>query len=45
MIEIEEISKRYGDTTVVSDVSLTVAPHTVTVVVERPAPARRRSSE
>ncbi|MHC2545519.1 ABC-type proline/glycine betaine transport system ATPase subunit [Sinorhizobium meliloti] len=33
MIEIEEISKRYGDTTVVSDVSLTVAPHTVTVVV------------
>ena len=33
MIEIEGITKRYADTAVVSDVSLTVAPHTVTVVV------------
>ncbi|ASY65696.1 L-proline glycine betaine ABC transport system permease protein ProV (plasmid) [Sinorhizobium sojae CCBAU 05684] len=33
MIKFEHITKRYGDTEVVSDVSLTVAPHTVTVVV------------
>ncbi len=33
MIEIENITKRYGETTVVDDVSLTIAPRTVTVVV------------
>ncbi|WEX75291.1 ABC transporter ATP-binding protein [Sinorhizobium numidicum] len=33
MIEIKHITKRYGDTAVVSDVSLTVEPHTITVVV------------
>lgn len=33
MIEFEHITKRYGDTAVVRDVSMTVAPHTVTVVV------------
>ncbi|OCP15440.1 MULTISPECIES: ABC transporter ATP-binding protein [unclassified Ensifer] len=33
MIEIEGITKRYGETTVVSDVSLTIAPRTVTVIV------------
>ncbi len=33
MIEFQHITKRYDDTEVVSDVSLTVAPHTVTVVV------------
>ncbi|OHV78493.1 ABC transporter ATP-binding protein [Ensifer sp. LCM 4579] len=33
MIEFEHISKFYGDAEVVSDVSLAVAPHTVTVVV------------
>jgi len=33
MIEFEHITKRYGDTAVVRDVSMTVDPHTVTVVV------------
>lgn len=33
MIEIDTITKRYGDTTVVDQVSLTVAPRTVTVIV------------
>lgn len=33
MIEIENITKRYGDTTVVDDVSLVVEPRTVTVIV------------
>ncbi|HEV7308994.1 ABC transporter ATP-binding protein [Ensifer sp.] len=33
MIEIENITKRYGENTVVDDVSLTVAPRTVTVIV------------
>lgn len=33
MIEIENVTKRYGDTAVVDDVSLVVEPHTVTVVV------------
>lgn len=33
MIEIDHITKRYDGTTVVSDVSLTVEPHTVTVIV------------
>lgn len=33
MIEIESVSKRYGDTTVVDDVSFTVEPHTMTTVV------------
>lgn len=33
MIEIDTITKRYGDTTVVDEVSLTVAPRTVTVIV------------
>jgi osmoprotectant transport system ATP-binding protein len=33
MIEFDHITKRYDDTEVVSDVSLIVAPHTVTVVV------------
>ncbi len=33
MIEIDAVTKRYGDTTVVDAVSLTVAPRTVTVIV------------
>ncbi len=33
MIEIENITKRYGETAVVDDVSLTIAPRTVTVIV------------
>jgi len=33
MIEIDSITKRYGDTTVVDDVSMTIAPHTITVIV------------
>lgn len=33
MIEIDTITKRYGDTTVVDQVSLIVAPRTVTVIV------------
>lgn len=33
MIEFDHITKRYDDTEVVSDVSLTVEPHTVAVVV------------
>lgn len=33
MIEIESITKRYGENTVVDDVSLTIEPHTVTVIV------------
>lgn len=33
MIEIEKISKRYGDATVVNDVSFVVEPHTITTVV------------
>ncbi len=33
MIEIEGITKRYGETTVVRDVRLTIAPRTVTVIV------------
>lgn len=33
MIEIEGITKRYGETTVVRDVCLTIAPRTVTVIV------------
>lgn len=33
MIEIEGVSKRYGDTTVVDDVSFIVEPHTMTAVV------------
>ena len=33
MIEFDQITKRYGDTEVVSDVSFTVEPHTITVVV------------
>ncbi|MDK1373928.1 MULTISPECIES: ABC transporter ATP-binding protein [unclassified Sinorhizobium] len=33
MIEIEHVTKRYGNTTVVDDVSLTVEPHTITVIV------------
>ncbi|MGJ8571732.1 MAG: ABC transporter ATP-binding protein [Hoeflea sp.] len=33
MIEIEGLTKRYDETTVVADVSMVVEPHTVTVVV------------
>lgn len=33
MIEIENVSKRYGDTTVVDDVSFVVEPHTMAAVV------------
>ncbi len=33
MIEIESVTKRYGDTAVVDDVSLVVEPRTITVVV------------
>lgn len=33
MIEIESVSKRYGDTAVVEDVSFIVEPHTMTTVV------------
>lgn len=33
MIEIEKVSKRYGDATVVDDVSFVVEPHTMTTVV------------
>lgn len=33
MIEIESITKRYGDNTVVDTVSMTIAPRTVTVIV------------
>ncbi len=33
MIEIEGITKRYGDTNVVDDVSMVVEPHTVAVIV------------
>jgi osmoprotectant transport system ATP-binding protein len=33
MIEIDSITKRYGDTTVVDNVSLTIAPRTITVIV------------
>ncbi|TKT80288.1 ABC transporter ATP-binding protein [Aquamicrobium sp. LC103] len=33
MIEIEHITKRYGDIAVVDDVSFVVEPHTVTVIV------------
>ncbi|QRM53180.1 ABC transporter ATP-binding protein [Sinorhizobium sp. BG8] len=33
MIEIENVTKRYEDTPVVKNVSLTIEPHTVTVVV------------
>ncbi|MCJ8150396.1 ABC transporter ATP-binding protein [Shinella sedimenti] len=33
MIEIENITKRYGDNTVVDTVSMTVEPHTITVIV------------
>jgi osmoprotectant transport system ATP-binding protein len=33
MIEIENITKRYGDNTVVDNVSMTVEPHTITVIV------------
>jgi osmoprotectant transport system ATP-binding protein len=33
MIEIDSITKRYGDTTVVDNVSMTIAPHTITVIV------------
>ena len=33
MIEIDSITKRYGDNTVVDNVSMTIAPRTVTVIV------------
>ncbi|WP_411033579.1 ABC transporter ATP-binding protein [Shinella sp. BYT-45] len=33
MIEIDTITKRYGDTTVVDNVSMKIAPHTITVIV------------
>jgi osmoprotectant transport system ATP-binding protein len=33
MIEIEHITKRYGETTVVDDVSMLIAPRTLTVIV------------
>ncbi|MEY9723931.1 ABC-type proline/glycine betaine transport system ATPase subunit [Sinorhizobium fredii] len=33
MIEFDRITKRYDETEVVSDVSLTVMPHTITVIV------------
>ena len=33
MIEIDSITKRYGDTAVVDNVSMTIAPHTITVIV------------
>ncbi|MCR6502252.1 ABC transporter ATP-binding protein [Shinella sp. CPCC 101442] len=33
MIEIETITKRYADTTVVDNVSMTIAPRTITVIV------------
>ena len=33
MIEIDSITKRYGDAAVVDNVSLTIAPHTITVIV------------
>ncbi|UDF28144.1 UNVERIFIED_ORG: ABC transporter ATP-binding protein [Roseateles sp. XES5] len=33
MIEIETITKRYGDNTVVDTVSMTIAPRTITVIV------------
>ena len=33
MIEIEHITKRYGETTVVDDVSMVIEPRTVTVIV------------
>ena len=33
MIEIDSITKRYGQTAVVDDVSMTIAPHTITVIV------------
>ena len=33
MIEIETITKRYGENTVVDTVSMTIAPRTVTVIV------------
>ncbi|GAA4111444.1 ABC transporter ATP-binding protein [Aminobacter aganoensis] len=33
MIEIESITKRYGDVAVVDDVSMVIEPHTLTVIV------------
>ena len=33
MIEIDSITKRYGDTTVVDNVSMSIAPRTITVIV------------
>ena len=33
MIEIDGISKRYGDTTVVDDVSMVIEPHSIAVIV------------
>ncbi|AWC24474.1 ABC transporter ATP-binding protein [Aminobacter sp. P9b] len=33
MIEIENITKRYGDAAVVDDVSMVIEPHTLTVIV------------
>ncbi|CAK7257842.1 MULTISPECIES: ABC transporter ATP-binding protein [unclassified Shinella] len=33
MIEIDSITKRYGETAVVDSVSMTIAPHTITVIV------------
>lgn len=33
MIEIDSITKRYGETAVVDNVSMTIAPHTITVIV------------
>jgi len=33
MIELDSITKRYGDTTVVDTVSMTIAPRTITVIV------------
>lgn len=33
MIEIEAVTKRYGDATVVDDVSFVVEPHTITAIV------------
>ncbi|MBO9630122.1 MAG: ABC transporter ATP-binding protein [Shinella sp.] len=33
MIEIDSITKRYGDNTVVDNVSMTIAPRTITVIV------------
>ena len=33
MIEIDNITKRYGETAVVDSVSMTIAPHTITVIV------------